>query len=218
MECKKKTTVFWLFRLLALYHVCDKWKVKAGEGWKIWKKKKIFVVHLVVPVMLVWGDSHQNYMYAAVQWIPWFYETLKHLYLNLFHVSKRKCISAHLVFLRCILISSSLVYFFSGLIFSLDILYLRFNLHCLLSMYAKGLHSSLLFTCLRVSNIRCWVRLVIAVTRLQSEQSRVWVPAGPWVFPPVQSGRLNLFLQNIGSVTHMLWSTINRYGQCEQNL
>ena len=78
--------------------------------------------------------------------------------------------SAHLIFPRSIL---TLVYFFSGLIFSLDVLYLRFNLHCLLSMYAKGLHSSFLFTCLRVNDIRCWVRLVIAVTRLQSEQFRV---------------------------------------------
>lgn len=141
--------------LLALYHVCDKWKFKAGEGWKIWKKKKIFVVHLAVPVMLVWGHSHQNYSYGAVQWIPWFYETLKHLYWNLSQVSKRKCMSVHLVFPRSILISSSLVYFFSGLIFTLDVLYLRFNLHCLLFMYAEGLHSSFLFTCLRVSDRRC---------------------------------------------------------------
>jgi hypothetical protein len=148
--------IWYLYCLLALYHVCDKWKFKVGEGWKIWKKKKIFVIQLAIPVVLLLGDSQQNYSYLAFQWVPWFYETLKHLYWNLSHITKSKCMSACLVFPRSILISSSLVYFFSGLIFSLEAFYRRFNLHCLLSVYAKGLHSSFLFTCLTVSNRRLW--------------------------------------------------------------
>jgi hypothetical protein len=137
--------------LLTLYHVCDKWNFKAGVGWKIWKKKEIFVVHLAVPFMLVWGDYHQN---SVTQQFSGFHDFMKlwSTCIEICPMSVKGSVCLHTLFFQG---PPSLVYFFFGLIFSLDVLYLRFNLHCLLSMSAEGLHSSFLFTCLRVGNRRC---------------------------------------------------------------